>query len=272
MKKVSLFLIILAVALAACNSALNTSAVAIPNSGPVSTKTPAEALLSPTFDSNINPASEAEITVADQAAVDSIAGSTQTGTLSGAEVDALLYMREEEKLAHDVYLTLYQQWQLPVFQNIASSEQVHMDSIKTLLDRYDLQDPATGAAGVFTNPTLQNLYNQLVVQGSQSLAEALKVGAAIEEIDILDLEQSIAQASQPDIALVYENLLNGSQNHLRSFVSMLQNQTGETYQPQYMSQEAYQSILGASTQRGGPGGQGGQGGQNGQGGRGRGQG
>ena len=272
MKKVSLFLIILAVALAACSSGLNTSAVTIPNSGLVSTKAQAEAVLSPTLDSDINLASDSEITTSDQAAVDTIAGTTQTGILSEAEANALLYMREEEKLAHDVYMTLYQQWQLPVFQNIASSEQVHMDSIKTLLDRYGLQDPATGVTGVFTDPTLQDLYNQLVAQGSQSLAEALKVGAAIEEIDILDLEQSIAQASQPDIVLVYENLLNGSQNHLRAFVSMLQNQAGETYQPQYMSLEAYQSILSTSTQRGGPGGQGGQGGQNGQGGRGRGQG
>lgn len=248
---------------------MNASSVAIPDSAPVSTKAPAEAVLSPTLGSDINLAPDGEITASDQAAVDAIAGIAQTGILSEAEASALLYMREEEKLAHDVYMTLYQQWQLPVFQNIAGSEQVHMDSIKTLLDRYGLQDPATGAAGVFTNPTLQDLYNKLVAQGSQSLAEALKVGAAIEEIDILDLEQSISQASQPDIALVYENLLNGSQNHLRSFVSMLQNQAGETYQPQYMSQEAYQSILSASTQRGGPGGQGG---QNGQGGRGRGQG
>ena len=38
---------------------------------------------------------------------------------AAAEVEALQYMREEEKLARDVYLALYEEWQLPIFQTIA---------------------------------------------------------------------------------------------------------------------------------------------------------
>jgi len=268
MKNIPFFLIILAVALAACSGAVNTPAAVNPITNPASTQTLTGDLPIPTADSSANLVAEAEIATVDQAS-NTGASIAQAGVLTEAEVSSLLYMREEEKLAHDVYLALHNQWQLQIFQNIASSEQMHMDSVKSLLDRYGLQDPGSETAGVFTDQSLQGLYDQLVAQGSRSLAEALKVGAAIEEIDILDLEQSIAQASQPDIALVYENLLNGSQNHLRSFVSTLQNQTGETYQPQYMSQDAFQSILSTSTQRGGPGGQGG---QNGQGGKGRGRG
>lgn len=101
--------------------------------------------------------------------------------------DGLTYVREEEKLARDVYLFLYDMWGLQVFQNIADSEQTHTDAVKTLLDAYGLTDPAAATQpGEFVNPDLQALYNQLTAQGSLSLADALKVGAAIEEIDILD--------------------------------------------------------------------------------------
>jgi len=157
--------------------------------------------------------------------------------LSAEEIEALLYMREEEKLAYDVYQTLYDLWGLPIFQNISQSELSHTNSIKTLLDRYGLTDPALSEVGVFTNPDLQALYNELVARGEQSLAEALKTGAAIEEIDILDLEKELAQINQADIRQVFQNLLQGSENHLRAFVSNLENQTGEVYQPQYMSVE-----------------------------------
>ena len=168
------------------------------------------------------------------------------GELSAEESAALLYMREEEKLAHDVYVNLYDQWGLPTFQNISQSEQAHTDAVKALLDRYGLSDPASSVAGVFTNPDLQALYTELVKRGSQSLAEALKVGAAIEEIDILDLQERLVQTDNADIAQVFNNLMRASYNHLRGFVSALQAQTGETYQPQYMSAEAYQQSLGSA--------------------------
>jgi hypothetical protein len=171
--------------------------------------------------------------------------------LDETEAEALRYMREEEKLAHDIYQALYQQWGVPTFSNISRSEQTHTDAILGLLVRYSLSDPASGEAGVFTNPELQALYNDLLAQGSQSLAEALKVGATIEEKDILDLQARPAQTDNADIQQVFTNLLGGSENHLRAFVTALERQTGETYQPLYLSAEAYQTILNASTGRGG---------------------
>jgi hypothetical protein len=164
--------------------------------------------------------------------------------LSDVEVEGLLYMREEEKLARDVYLTFYEKWGVPVFQNITNSEQTHMNAVNTLLDRYDIEDPAEGnEVGVFTDPTLQELYDQLVKQGSQSLADALRVGAAIEGIDILDLEERIALTDKMDIQRVYDNLMKGSQNHLQAFASNLERRTGESYQPQYLSQTEYELIM-----------------------------
>jgi hypothetical protein len=174
--------------------------------------------------------------------------------LSSAEIEDILYMREEEKLARDVYLTLYQEWGVPIFQNIAGSEATHMAAIKNLIDRYGLEDPVAGHdIGVFTNPTLQGLYDQLVAEGSKSLEDALRVGAAIEEIDILDLEKAVAQTDKADIQLVYQNLMKGSRNHLRSFTSTLEKQTGEVYQPQYLDPAAYEEIIGTPRETGGNG-------------------
>ncbi len=191
--------------------------------------------------------------------------------LSLEESASLIFMREEEKLARDVYNALYEVWGQPTFLNIAASEQAHMDEIKILLDRYSLADPALGP-GVFTDLELQALYNDLVAQGSASLADALKVGAAIEEIDILDLEERLVLTDNADIQLVFNNLMAGSYNHLNAFVGVLSMQTGEVYEPQYLTPEAYAAIATGQTGNGysngggasGQGGGGYRGGQNGQ--------
>jgi hypothetical protein len=179
-----------------------------------------------------------------------------TTPLTADEIAGLIFMREEEKLAHDVYLTLYQQWGLAIFNNIANSEATHMASVKTLLDRYGLTDPAAGnSVGEFENAELQALYNQLIAQGRQSLSAALKVGGAIEEIDILDLKERLATTTRSDIRQVYTSLLNGSYNHLRAFANTLKMQTGEVYQPQYLDAATYQTIsAGTNGRRGGSGG------------------
>jgi hypothetical protein len=168
------------------------------------------------------------------------------GVLSESDQQALIFMREEEKLAHDIYVAMFERWGLPIFQNISSSEQSHTEAVETLLDRYDISDLASSEPGVFSNPDLQALYNDLLTQGSQSLAEALRVGAAIEEIDILDLQERLAVTSNSDIQQVFNNLLQGSYNHLKAFTSTLMTQTGETYQPQFMTLEEYQAITAGS--------------------------
>jgi hypothetical protein len=164
--------------------------------------------------------------------------------LTDDEIASLVYMREEEKLAHDVYLTLYDLYGLPIFKNIARSEQTHTEAVKQLLDVFDIPDPAdTSPAGVFVDPELQNLYDELIQTGSQSLGDALKVGAVIEEIDILDLEENLDFAENENIRNVFINLIRGSENHLRAFTKTLARNTGETYQPQFMDVDAYNEIV-----------------------------
>jgi hypothetical protein len=164
-------------------------------------------------------------------------------SLTSNETAGLLYMYEEEKMARDVYTALYALWGQPAFQNIAASEQVHMDAVKTLLVRYGISVPST-ASGVFVDPSLQALYNNLVTTGKLSLGDALKVGATIEEVDITDLQSRLTQTTSADIRLVYyNNLMRGSYNHLRSFTTLLNRLTGEVYQPQHLSADLYQSIV-----------------------------
>lgn len=142
--------------------------------------------------------------------------------ISTDEKIGLSYMREEEKLARDVYLTLYETWKLPLFSNIARSEQRHMDAIKVLLDKYSLQNPITDdTVGVFFNPELQTLYFQLVQAGFVSLVEAHWIGATIEDLDIFDLKKYLSTVDNTDIKVLYQNLMKGSRNHLRSFVFQL---------------------------------------------------
>lgn len=171
--------------------------------------------------------------------------------LTTEEIDSLIFMREEEKLAHDVYLAMYDLWGLSIFKNIAKSEQSHTEAVKGLLDTYDIPDPADASpAGVFQNPDLQNLYDELTELGTKSLGDALKVGAAIEEIDILDLQNSLEFVKNSAVQRVYQNLLKGSENHLRAFTSTLEKQTGELYTPQYLSEAAYEDIISTGSDRG----------------------
>ena len=181
--------------------------------------------------------------------------------LTPAEIHGLEFMREEEKLAHDVYLTFHEQYGTNIFTNIAGSEQVHTDAVLILLDRYDIEDPVgDNGIGVFTNEDLQALYTELIESGSQSLEDALYVGCAIEEIDILDLIEHMSHTNYKDLQMVYQHLLEGSGNHLRAYVPQWEQRTGLEYEPRFLSVEAFDEIMSASGPGGGGNGGGGGGG------------
>lgn len=170
--------------------------------------------------------------------------------LSEIERSSLIFMREEEKLARDVYTFLYNKWNLLIFDNIAASEQTHTDAVLTLLDKYSLTDPVQDKTfGVFANSDLQQLYNDLTTQGSASLLDALIVGATIEDLDISDLDNALIRIDNLDIKYVYENLNKGSRNHLRSFYNQIQVQNG-SYTAQFITQEYFDNIVNSAMERG----------------------
>lgn len=172
--------------------------------------------------------------------------------LSDEEVSTIQFMREEEKLARDVYLTLDQQWgsQTQVFANIAESEELHTSSVDYLLDKYEIEDPVLhDDIGVFTHPELQALYDELVAKGLRSLVDGLFVGGLIEEKDMKDIVEAIEGTDERPMILVYSNLLDGSENHLRAFVDVIEAQ-GLEYDAQILTQDEVEHILAATSDSG----------------------
>lgn len=129
----------------------------------------------------------------------------------------LLYLIEEEKLAHDVYTVMYQKYGALVFGNILKSEETHQGRVLTLLQARNIADPRSEELGVFKNQELQTLYNQLIEQGNKSEVEAYKVGVIIEEKDIADISEQLATATEQDVISTLEDLRRGSESHLRAF-------------------------------------------------------
>lgn len=167
--------------------------------------------------------------------------------LEQKDKEALLYMLEEEKLARDTYTYLENLWSISQFENIKKSEQSHMNAISTLLTNGSVEYNIL-PLGAFANQDLQNLYNQFTTDGAISISKALQIGATIEDLDIVDLENYKKTTTNTAIISVFNNLQCGSRNHLRSFVTAIIN-NGDTYTPQYLTQAEYNSIVTGSQEQ-----------------------
>lgn len=161
--------------------------------------------------------------------------------VSNEDTNALLFMLEEEKLARDTYEYLDDLYGINQFSNIKLSEQSHMNAVAKLLDQYNIAYTIL-PYGEFKNQEMQDLYDQFVEKGQIDAMNALEVGATIEDLDIVDLDVFIEATSNTSIISVFESLQCGSRNHLRSFVRAIEN-SSETYQPQFLSIEAYNDII-----------------------------
>ncbi len=161
---------------------------------------------------------------------------TSNSTLTQEVKDALSYMSNEEKLAFDVYLKLYESFpEINQFYNIATNaEAAHFEAVELLIQKYisdnsefsnldenlsqsNIQDLE---AGVYNITELQNLYDLLISIGEESPQKALEVGCMVEVTDIYDLDHDIAlsqEANASDVTSVFEYLRNGSYNHYWSF-------------------------------------------------------
>ena len=138
-----------------------------------------------------------------------------------ATSEQLVYLIEEEKLAHDVYSKMFELWGSKVFGNILNSEESHQSQVLTVMATRDIADPRSSQEGVFKNADLQKLYDELIAKGSKSAVDAYEVGVAIEVLDIDDLTKMLATAKDADVIAMMENLRRGSENHLRAFNNQL---------------------------------------------------
>lgn len=190
-------------------------------------------------------------------------------TVDFNEETHMVFMREEEKLARDVYITLGIKYSGTVaFSNIDDSEEQHTATVRDKLAKYNIDDPSTdNTVGVFTGADYGDYftgkYNYLVEWGEKSLIDALYVGAYIEELDMLDIVQcpqiiidthdsiqdsgdcGLDYTDNSDIQRMYDSLLEGSKNHLRSYVGNIEAILGEcSYEPEFLDQEYIDEILG----------------------------
>ncbi len=168
-----------------------------------------------------------------------------TTELTQSEKNDLLVIREEEKLARDVYLYANDKYHAGPFANISNSEQRHMDAVLTLLEKYNISDPASSERGIFQNEQLQNLYNELTAKVDSSYLDALIVGCTIEDLDIKDIQEFETRTANEEIFDVYNFLKCGSRNHLRAFYRITVGEGG-SYNPQFISQEEFDSIINSS--------------------------
>lgn len=162
-------------------------------------------------------------------------------SLNEAEEAGILQLREEEKLARDVYTLLEEKWGLSAFSQIKPSEQKHMDAVAKLINRYDLLDPAQESIGSFENQKISSLFETLMTKGEQSEVDALQVGMTVEDVDIYDIDEILSKNDNQDIQVVFTNLRNGSIKHLQRFYTDLKT-IGGTYEPQYISQELFDQL------------------------------
>jgi hypothetical protein len=173
----------------------------------------------------------------------------QATELNETEIHHLVFIREEEKMARDVYLVLYEKWGNSVFAKIARSEQAHMDAMLNLLVFYGIDDPVTtDVIGVFTDLYIAELYDALILQGSESEENALLVGGFIEEYDIVDIWKAYDETDEARIKRVYQNLYEGSYNHLNAFVHNYELLTGTLYNPRILLQPQYDLVMAFNTQ------------------------
>ncbi len=171
--------------------------------------------------------------------------------LSDIEMSTILTMREEEKMAQDLYTAFYQKWGIDIFRKVLKSENQHFDVIGRLLERYNLQDPTEGLSiGEFNNSDIADLYNRLLNTGLSSREDAVQVAMLIEDLDINDLNNAINDSDNNDLRKVYSNLKRASENHMRIFAGEMEDM-GMSYNPQHISNDEYKSILNSDMNKGG---------------------
>jgi hypothetical protein len=125
-----------------------------------------------------------------------------------------------------------------------------MTAVKFLLDKYGLTDPVVDSTvGAFSSEEMSELYEELTAMGNLSLVDALFVGATIEDLDLFDLYEFLAETDNVDVKTVYQNLAKGSRNHLRAFAYQL-SINNEKYSAQYLDQDQIDDILTAEMERG----------------------
>ena len=202
--------------------------------------------VSPTFDVDIIGSYAASLIVSDGS--DNSVATTVTITVTDSEEplstlsqdlkESIAHMYNEEGLAYDVYLNVYNELnardgiKVSQLYNIATNSEIkHIEEVNTLAIKYDLNItdypdlPAPYSVegigdGNYSVEAINVLYDILYTKGIQSKQDALEMGCMVEVVDIDDLDKYIALAEESnasDILDAFNILINGSYKHYWTF-------------------------------------------------------
>lgn len=169
-----------------------------------------------------------------------------TYTLTPEVEETIAYMGNEERLAHDIYLNLYNYHlnngvEIKQLVNIATGAEVqHIEIVQSLVHKYNLDaatiidNPVADSSVTLDNmpsgeygiPVIQNLYDTLYAKGQASKQDALEVGCMVEVTDVNDLDADITlaeAAGADDVVAAFNVLRDGSYNHYWAFDKGLKN-------------------------------------------------
>lgn len=175
---------------------------------------------------------------------------TVTDSLSADEIEFQFALREDEKMARDLYTVFAAKYSTaPQIDRIAAAENSHIACVEAVLDYYEISYPAmTAAAGLFEDAKRQAIYNELADK-SGTLLEVYATMAAVEEESVSAYKSVQSEITNENIALVITNMIKASSNHLKAAVCQII-AGGGTYTPLYLSAEEFGTIVNLPYQNG----------------------
>jgi len=196
------------------------------------------------------------------------AGEGSINDLNFNEQTHLVFTCEEEKLARDVYRVLGRSFpEIGSFAEMEANKEHSKCAVLDLMRKYRVSVPRVNDnVGVFSWGSYGRYFTEkylvLTSQGTSSPLNALYVGAFMEELNILDIDQcpkvivdinnGIGEASacgrnhtdNPDVLRVYDSLVEESRRHLRLLVRDIEQIIGVgNYQAQVLPQDQVDAIL-----------------------------
>lgn len=196
------------------------------------------------------------------------AGEVSINDLNFNEQTHLVFTCEEEKLARDVYRVLGRSFpEIGSFAEMEANKEHNKCAVLDLMRKYRVSVPhVNDNVGVFSWGSYGRYFTEkylvLTSQGTSNPLNALYVGAFMEELNILDIDQcpkvivdinnGISEASacgrnytdNPDVLRVYDSLVEESRRHLRLLVRDIEQIIGVgNYQAQVLPQDQVDAIL-----------------------------
>lgn len=172
-----------------------------------------------------------------------------TSPLTADETEFLYAIREDEKIAHDVYAAFSALYPAAkTISKIMTAESSHISAAEAVLDYYEIEYPPLSDTGIFEDADRQALYNDLITKGT-TLIKAYGTMALMEEETVYAYKSIQNQLTNSNLSLLLSQLIKASSNHLRATVRQVV-KLGGSYSPAYLSDEEYQTIINMAFENG----------------------